>query len=193
MGPLRKIIPECITELLYSVNVSHIQFPRFTGRARRTTRRAVSRPDMTPLVGLGFLLVSFFLMAADFVRPIIMQLTMPVKPTADDMSVRGCCGNAITVILEKDHKLFYYEGLNTLDSTPTLYKTSFAADGLRKTLLEFKRHTSCGLVLIKPSDKASYQDMVDVLDETHTTGITKYALTDLYPEDQKLLNQQHAH
>ncbi|UOQ72983.1 ExbD/TolR family protein [Hymenobacter cellulosilyticus] len=57
--------------------------------ARRNFRR-ILHPDMTPMVGLGFLLVTFFLLAADFVKPTVMQLTMPVKPKYD--SGESHCG-----------------------------------------------------------------------------------------------------
>lgn len=174
----------------YIQMMAHIQPPPFTGRARRAGRRAASPPDMTPLVGLGFLLVSFFLMAADFARPTVMELVMPVKPKHTELT-QGCCGGSlITVILDKHNEIYYYPGLLYEGSETKAYRTDLSPAGLRQVLLDFRKK-SCTMVLIKPSDQSSYQALVDVLDEMNITDTKRYALTDLSAEDQQLLDYAH--
>ncbi|WBA40894.1 ExbD/TolR family protein [Hymenobacter canadensis] len=169
--------------------MAHIQPPHFTGRARRAGRRPASSPDMTSMVGLGFLLVSFFLMAADFTKPAVMQLTMPMKPEREDIgTVCGGNHNAMTLLIDANDKLYYYPGLASVLSKADLRQTDFSAEGLRQVLLENKRNSNDVVFLIKPSNKSSYQALVNVLDEMNITDTKKYALVDLTAEDQRLLD-----
>ena len=68
----------------------------------RRTFRAIVIPDMTPMVGVGFLLVSFFLLTATLDKPTVLQVTMPVKERPDDS--RYSCfgyGENLMVVLGK--------------------------------------------------------------------------------------------
>ncbi|WP_044018541.1 ExbD/TolR family protein [Hymenobacter sp. APR13] len=168
--------------------MAHIQPPHFTGHARRAGRRLASSPDMTSMVGLGFLLVSFFLMAADFARPTVMELAMPVKPKPEDMG--AVCGgylNVMTVLIDADDKLYCYPGLASVLSKTNLKQTNFSAEGLRQVLLENRKNPYAALVLIKPSNQSSYQALVNVLDEMSITETSKYAIADLTAEDEQLI------
>ena len=155
-------------------------------RARRTSLRL----DMTPMVGLGLLLVSFFLLAADFSKPHVLGLNMPVKPAMDDEAGMGChIVDNMTVVLTKGHHVYYYDGMNDDFNKPQLHSSSFSPTGLRRTLLARKGQNNNLLVMIKPTSGATYKDMVDVLDEMRITGQKKYALIDLNRHDLALLKQ----
>ncbi|TGE21444.1 biopolymer transporter ExbD [Hymenobacter aquaticus] len=157
---------------------------------RLPKRRGILHPDMTPMVGLGFLLVTFFLLAADFVKPTVLPLAMPVKPKMDEEQTQwGPCGGAMTVILGKDNKVYYYYGLLSVDGKPELHSTDLTATGLRQVLLKAKAQEGKFVVLIKPSDEAQYRNMVDVLDEMSITEPYRYALVDMAPGDYDLLRQ----
>ncbi|TYZ13481.1 biopolymer transporter ExbD [Hymenobacter lutimineralis] len=144
------------------------------------------RLDMTPMVDLAFLLLTFFMLTATFNKATVMQLSMPAKgpaTTIDD-------SQALTLILDK-HRVHYYFGLNPLaNDAPagaSVQTTTLAANGLRQVLLRFQQNAGHGMVLIKTSKDATYQDMVDALDEMNITGQQKYALTDLDQHDQQWL------
>lgn len=158
--------------------------------ARRSFRR-VLHPDMTPMVGLGFLLVTFFLLAADFTKPTVLPLSMPVKPRMHGEPTEiGPCVGAMTVILGKDNKVHYYYGLLSVDVKPGLHTTDLTATGLRQVLLKKKAEVGKFVVLIKPSNKAKYRNMVDVLDEMSIIDAYRYALVDMAQGDYDLLKQQ---
>jgi len=144
--------------------------------------------DMTPMVDLAFLLLTFFMLTTTFAKPRVMQLTMPVP---DKRTTKVASHDAMTVLLGKNHQVHYYFGLYApADPTvpvPALHSTDFGARGIRQVLLSFRQQEPKGVVLIKSGRQAVYRDMVDILDEMNITDQQKYALTDLSPADRQLL------
>lgn len=152
---------------------------------KRRAKKMSTRVDMTPMVDLAFLLLTFFMLTTTFARPYAMDLQMPVK-TGDPTPVK----NALTVILRKGHQVHYFLGLNAPgDATVPpveLHTTSFAANGIRQVLLS-RQQQGTFTVLIKPGKDSKYQDLVDILDEMNITNQKKYALVDITPADLTLL------
>jgi len=118
-----------------------------------------------------------------------MQLTMPVKH-GDDVTTVGR-SHALTIVLGKAHKVYYYFGLHAPHDpsvpVPTLHTTDFSPKGIRQVLLTRGRQQPAPIVLIKANGTANYQDMVNILDEMNITDQKKYALTDLTAADRQLL------
>lgn len=88
--------------------------------------------DMTPMVDLAFLLLTFFMLTTTFGKPKTMEINMPVKPENEDNQT--LVNNAVTILLSGDNKIYWYYG--ELKKETTLTPTSYAPDGLRKLLLE---------------------------------------------------------
>ena len=155
---------------------------------KRRAKKMSTRIDMTPMVDLAFLLLTFFMLTTTIAKPTAMDLQMPVKGI-DQTPV--AMSRAMTIILGRNHRVHYFFGLNApQDKTapvPVLKTTSFAADGLRPALLARMRHEPGLVVLIKPSADSKYQDMIDVLDEMNITNQQKYALVKITPDDLTLL------
>lgn len=149
------------------------------------------RLDMTPMVDLAFLLLTFFMLTTTFAKPRVMQLTMPVKPKSADQNEPLRASRAMTIVLGAGHRVFYYFGLNAPAdpsvAVPTLHTTDFGPRGIRQALLARGRQQPEPVILIAPGPKAKYGDMVDILDEMNITGQKKYALTDLTATDRQLL------
>ncbi|MCI1188005.1 biopolymer transporter ExbD [Hymenobacter sp. DH14] len=157
---------------------------------KRRAKQLSTRIDMTPMVDLAFLLLTFFMLTTTFAKPAVMQLTMPVKPTdEEDSGLKH--SQAMTVILGKDHQVHYFFGLNApQDKTvlvPEVKTTSFAPDGIRQVLLARQQQRHGLMVLIKPSPDSKYQDMIDLLDEMNITNQKKYALVKITQDDLNLL------
>jgi len=160
---------------------------------KKRAKKMSTKIDMTPMVDLAFLLLTFFMLTTTFAKPNVMQLTMPVKeknPNPDEQT-KIKASQAMTVILGKDNKAYYYFGLNTPSDPsvpkPELKVTNFSANGIRQVLLDRKRRSPEPIVLIKPTEDAKYKNMVDILDEMNITNQKKYALVKIDKNDETLI------
>lgn len=105
--------------------------------AKKRAKRQSTRMDMTPMVDLAFLLLTFFVLTSTFTKPKAMEL---IKPTEDGEP--GPVKDGLTFLLTKDNKVFYYTGEfyaegNAKGMVPTsLTETSFSPEGIHKLLLE---------------------------------------------------------
>lgn len=159
------------------------------GGGKKRAKKMSTKIDMTPMVDLAFLLLTFFMLTTTFNKPNVMQVTMPVKPKPNDPPVEIRSSDAMTVILGEANKVYYYEGLLADDVKPELKLTNYGANGIRKVLLDRQRANPKTVVLIKPARKSVYKNMVDILDEMNISNQKKYALVDISPADTVLISK----
>ncbi len=152
------------------------------GSPKRGAHRISTRIDMTPMVDLAFLLITFFMLTTTFSRPGVMQLNMPDKGGTQPVPE----SRTTVIMLDKHDRIFYYTGVKD----PQLVQTNFSAEGIRRVIAHQRRtHDKEPIFIIKALDGSRYQNLVDVLDEMTITGATTYALVDATPGDHKLLRQ----
>lgn len=107
---------------------------------KKRAKKQSTRVDMTPMVDLAFLLLTFFVLTSTFSKPKSMELSMPAPPEKDIKLPE--VKNGVTFLLTKDNRIFYYVGQfnapgNDKGLPPTqLTETNFGPDGLHKLLLE---------------------------------------------------------
>src|SRR5882762_9130065 len=136
------------------------------------SKKTSTRIDMTPMVDLAFLLLTFFILTTTLQKPQVMQITMPEKDDKEPPKVNE--NHVLTLIMGKDDKVYYYMGI----TDPEVKVTNFSATGLRKLLLSKKAQVPKLIVLIKSMDDSKYKNMVDVLDEMNINSIERYAIVD---------------
>lgn len=141
------------------------------------------RLDMTPMVDLGFLLITFFVMTTELAKPTVMDLYMPKdgKPMPLGQS------NALTVLIE-GNKMYYYNGewADAVNSGAIIETSLYGKNGLRKVIGDKLRQldiTANGkegreglMVLIKLDSNAFYNEVINVLDEMTINRVKKYAI-----------------
>lgn len=106
------------------------------GNKKRRARRLSTRVDFTPMVDLGFLLITFFMLATTLNKPQTMEIALPGKEqstSSDNGAVKA--SRAITILLGKNNEVYYYEGTREKEQDPELIKTNFSPTGLRQFLL----------------------------------------------------------
>jgi biopolymer transport protein ExbD len=164
------------------------------------SKKLSSRVDLTAMVSVSFLLIIFFMVAAELRKPKVMDLSMP--DCRDEDRYFGCYmpdeNRTMTILLGRNNKIITYSGLIYVPIEGPK-KVQYGKNGIRKELLERNKKAleySAQLgkpgrgitAIIKPSKNSNYGNLVEILDEIKITGINSYSIVDYYtPEEEKLL------
>ncbi|MDD6211008.1 MAG: biopolymer transporter ExbD [Bacteroidales bacterium] len=179
------------------------------------------RVDFTPMVDMNMLLITFFMLCTSLIKPQTMEISMPSKDkVTEEEQNKVKASKAITVLLGKDNKVYYYFGEPDYENPDFLKETDLSSDGLRQILLnrneeivskindlkkqklnlqisdeEFKKQASelkndknSPVVIIKPTEFSTYNNMVEALDEMQICNIGRYAIVDIAEGDILLLD-----
>jgi len=153
------------------------------GPGVKKAKKLSTKVDMTPMVDLGFLLITFFIFTTTVAQPTAMKLFMPkdVDKPEDQNKVKE--SGAFTIMLGKEDQVYYYEGLD-----PTKLQ-AIGFKGIRDAILNKKKTTNPEdlVVIIKPTEDATYKNTVDILDEMTIAEIKRYALVDISPDEYQLI------
>lgn len=186
-------------------------------------KKHTTRVDLTPMVDLGFLLITFFMLTTSMLKPQTMEISVPSKDKVqEDEQNKVKASQAITVLLGKENKLYYYFGVQENGVDPELISTDYSSEGIRKMLLaknaevtnnvnqlkldkankkvsqeeydkkltEYRALKSAPTVMIKAADESNYKNLVDILDEMNICNIARYAIVDITPYDQGLMDKK---
>ena len=153
--------------------------PRAKGKGgkKHKKRRAGVRVDMTPMVDVAMLLLTFFMLTTVFSKPQTMELNLPPD---DKMKVEVAESNLLTIRIDKSFQIYWNSG-----SDVNVQKVAF--NDLRKFLTEKSRSNPKLITLIKVDREATYANMVDVLDELNLANIQRFSLAPMEDADKKLL------
>jgi biopolymer transport protein ExbD len=160
------------------------------------SKKQNSKVDLTAMVDLAFLLITFFMLTTTLSKPQSMSLGLPDKnEKGDDTKVDE--NRTMTILLGDNDKLVRYVGLL---ATPVAGGTpkdfAYGKEGIRqellsrkKKVLEYTGNKNKGIiVIIKPNKKSNYRNLIDILDEMAIVGVETYAIVnDFSPEETKLL------
>lgn len=152
------------------------------------SKKLSTRVDLTPMVDLGFLLITFFIFTTNMSKPTAMKLIMPKE--GPDMPIGESA--ALTICPIAGDKVFYYHG--NLEEALVNHQygfTSYSIKGGIGTVIREKqaamdlagKKRNDLMLIIKPGDMSSYRNTVDLLDEVMINAITHYAIVDISKED----------
>jgi len=148
-------------------------------------KKLTTRVDMTPVVDLAFLLLTFFMLATTFIKPQVMELILPEESAADETQPKVNEKKVLNIILGADNKIYWFIGL----TAPQVNESDYSATGIRKVLQEQNELIEKMIVLIKPDETSTYENLVDILDELEITQMSRYALVEFGPEDKTIMSQ----
>jgi biopolymer transport protein ExbD len=146
-------------------------------------KKQSTKIDMTPMVDLAFLLLTFFILTTTFNKPKTMEVNMPDKVQDEKEQTKINEKDILNLILSKGDKIYWYIGL-----TPPINETNYSSTGVRKVLLEQTRANPKMMVLIKPEDDSRYENMVNILDEMDITKIQRYAIVEYTDTDKAIVS-----
>lgn len=159
------------------------------------SKKMSTRIDFTPMVDLGFLLITFFMLTTTLAKPQILALVMPEKDIKKEDVEPVKESKVLTLLLGDNDKVYWYEGI----TDAKLDSTDYSAEGLRKVILDkmekvkgqwgmedyedFKtkepKKGSFVNVIIKPMKESRYKNLVDALDEMAITKVRYYVILDV--------------
>lgn len=181
------------------------------GPGVKKAKKLSTKIDMTPFVDVILLLIIFFVFTTTMSSPTTMDLNMPKDTDKKDEETKIKQSGALNVLLGKDNTLFYYEG--ELDETASNFKAANFSE-IRDVIIKKKREVisryvtdpaceakarsenksiddACKqkdfFVVIKPTDDASYKNIVDILDEMTINKVMRYALVKPFPTELELV------
>lgn len=171
------------------------------GSGKVRSKKSNSKVDLTAMVDLAFLLITFFMLTTSLSKPQSMDLGLPDKDEKDkpEKDIKVDQRRTLTIILGDHNKIKWFHGLleaPEANGKPT--DAVYGRNGIRKEILS--RVTSVPqvtgdkekglIVIIKPSKKSTYRNLVDVLDEMAICKVPTYAIVnDITPEEMKLVDE----
>jgi len=183
-------------------------------------KKLSTRVDLTPMVDLGFLLITFFMLTTSMLKPQTMEISVPSKDKVlEDEQNKVKASQAITILMGKEDRLYYYFGTQENGVDPEVIKSNYSSDGIRKMLFqknfdvnkavaelkkdqkkmsevdyknkltELRSVKTAPVIMIKAADDANYKNLVDILDEMNINNIARYAIVDITPYDLGLMEK----
>ena len=158
------------------------------GPGVKKAKKLSTRVDMTPMVDLGFLLITFFIFTTTMSTPSTMDLFMPKDTKKDEELNKAKESGALTIMMANDNHLYYYEGKLAPDASNFL-STNFK--DIRDVIIKKKKSTPPEdlVVVLKPNEEATYKNTVDMLDEMTINEIKRFALVDISKVENGLIHR----
>jgi biopolymer transport protein ExbD len=156
------------------------------GPGVKKQKKLSTRVDLTPMVDLGFLLITFFIFTTTMSQPTAMQLFLPKDTDKPEEQNKVKASGALTLMLGNNDVVYYYEGELLPDGSN--FKTTTFKE-VRNVIMDKKRSTDPKdfMVVIKPDDDATYKNTVDILDEMTINDVKRYAMVDIAPVEIQLI------
>ena len=152
--------------------------------------------DLTAMVDLAFLLITFFMLTTSLNKPQAMDIAMPDKNKIDKNDNLEVADNrSITLLLGSDNKISWYYGQLAKPIYPPT-TVDYTSEGIRKVLQQMKAEVpkrSGGkdlIVIIRPSEKSVTRNLIDVLDEMKIVDIKRYMISKINDDEIKLLKSE---
>ena len=152
----------------------------------RKYKKRSTRVDLTPMVDLGFLFITFFIFTTSLSQPTALAMRLP-KDVPDNLKQTEARSGALTILLAGNDSLYYYEG----DNFQTMQPSTFA--GIRSIIIakKIKTKPSDFMIILKPGAEASYKNTIQILDEMNINAVKRYAFVDIEPDEYKwVLNKK---
>lgn len=164
------------------------------------SKKANGKVDLTAMVDLAFLLITFFMLTTSLSKPQSMPLGMPEKPKdpTKEETIDVADNRSMTILIGENNKMMMYMGkFDAPLEAAAVY--SFGKDGIRKKIIEKQamlKQTESDpkkqelIVIIKQNKKSTYKNMIDILDEMAITNVKIYAIVAIEKNENALLEKK---
>lgn len=171
------------------------------GEDKKGKKKLSTRIDMTPMVDLGFLLITFFMLATTMSKPTSMAVGVPDKQEdpKEKQTEPLKASKVLTLFLGRNDDVFYLDGIAPDDDKAKAeLKTVRYGTDLRDVILASQKRINAAfpkdedgnlpfVVVFKPTEVSTYKNMVDIFDEMAITKTKRYAMVDALTDSEKTL------
>ena len=170
-----------------------------SGKKGKKGRKKKGNPriDMTPMVDLGFLLLTFFVLTTTMSTPTTMPVVVPEEKTETENKEdipKLAEGKVLNLLVSGKNRIYYYQGVEDVE----LSMTTYSPNGLRPIIFDYKKKVAAKfatekdkdplVVIVKMTKDATYKNWVDLIDEMNITNQKRYVLIDITPEELDFIN-----
>ncbi|MEP7196923.1 MAG: biopolymer transporter ExbD [Saprospiraceae bacterium] len=160
------------------------------GHKKARSKKMSTRVDLTAMVDLGFLLITFFMLATTFNKPKTMEVNKPAKDNEikDEPPIK--MSKTLSLMLTSRDNVVNYVSPDDIDADTQLSidSTDYSSTGVRKVIQRRQKQVKEQwgnqdelFVMIKPLPRSKYKNIVDILDEMSINHVVRYAI--LAPND----------
>jgi biopolymer transport protein ExbD len=165
------------------------------GKSFSFNKKQLLRIDMTPMVDLGFLLITFFVFTTTISTPTVVDLFMPKTDEVVD-PIKLSRNLALTILLDENDKIYYYHGdFHESLTANEIFETDYSTyEGIGKIIRQkqkdidvsgrFKEGRKGMMIVIKPTSASAYKNVIDALDEVTINDVRKYTIVE--PADEEV-------
>jgi biopolymer transport protein ExbD len=156
----------------------------FIESVKKSGKRS-TRVDLTPMVDLGFLLITFFIFTTAMSKPTGLKIYLP-KTVSENIRIKIPASGALSILLGANHLIYYYEGADPRQMQLT------DMNAIRSIIIVKKKSTNTDkfMVVIKPGRESDLFTLVRIMDEMTINVVKHYAMVDIDPAEYGLLKQQ---
>jgi biopolymer transport protein ExbD len=156
------------------------------GPGVKKSKKLSTRVDLTPMVDLGFLLITFFIFTTTMSQPTAMKLVLPKDTDNPEEQNKAKESGVLTILTGDKNTVFYYEG--TLSPDGSNFKSSSFRE-IRNVIIDKKQRTKEEdfIVILKPGANSTYKNLVDILDEMKINVAKRYALVEISDGEAQLV------
>lgn len=160
------------------------------GPGVRKSKKLSTRVDLTPMVDLGFLLITFFVFTTSMSESKAMNMNEPKDDPGKELKVKN--SGAMTILLGKANQVYYYFGQLDTATLSQQFKTTNYKE-IRHLIVEKKKATPIDdlMYIIKSDKESTFKNAIDILDEMSISAVPPghYAEVDMTPAEQELIRQ----
>ncbi len=160
------------------------------GPGVKKSKKLSTRVDLTPMVDLGFLLITFFVFTTSMSESKAMNMNEPKDDPGKELKVKN--SGAMTILLGRSDQIYYYYGQLDTATLSQQFKTTNYKE-IRNLIVEKKKATPIDdlMYIIKSDQESTFKNAIDILDEMSISAVPPghYAEVDMTPAEQELIRQ----
>ncbi|MEO6488621.1 MAG: biopolymer transporter ExbD [Ferruginibacter sp.] len=160
------------------------------GPGVKKQKKQSTRVDLTPMVDLGFLLITFFVFTTTMSQSTAMNMNEPKDDSTQQLKVKN--SGAMTILLGSNDEVYYYYGQLEADKLSEQFKSTNFKE-IRDLIVAKKKSTNIDdlMYIIKSDKRSTFKNAIDILDEMTISAVPPghYAEVDMTPTEELMIKQ----